>query len=231
MNEVKFDTQKTVNKFEKLFEYFLKYIGYVNGNIDMSLYRNNNFLNLEKYSKNINTFDRLKALRSKFYSLIFFCEYFTKKVEIKYSGKYEMKEEFIDSIFTSQLTDGFRSVLDIYSIFVMFFFNTNEVDNVNFSWKRFIKPIRKFSEPIYEFSNDLYKKYNNSTTKEIRDRDRHLGFNEIDWKPEIVNDIVISSKFTKKEYPELSHVVSDTLELIEDFISLFEITIKELCDI
>lgn len=228
MNEIKFDTKKVVNKFEKPFEAFLKYIGYINGNIDMSLYSNNNFFNLKKYSKNINTFDRLKALRSRFYSLLILCEYFTKKIELKYHGELELKEEFTDYIFTSQLTDGFRSVLDIYAIVVMFFY-TNEVDDINFSWKKFIKPIRKFSEPIYEFSNDLYKKYNNSTTKEIRDRDRHLGFNEIDWKPEIVNNVVISSKFTKKEYPELTCVVSDTFELIYDFISLFDHSILEFC--
>ncbi|MBL7087159.1 MAG: hypothetical protein ISS28_08740 [Candidatus Cloacimonetes bacterium] len=227
MKEVKFDTQKIVNKFEKLFKICSEHIGYLNGNIDMSLNKQIVF-NLENYIKNINTLDKLKALRSKFYSLIFFCEYFTKKVEIKYSGKYEMKEEFIDSIFTSQLTDGFRSILDIFSIFTLSFFNKNETKEINFSWKGFIKPIKNYSIPIYEFSNNIYKKYNKSTTKEIRDRDKHLGFNQISVKPVIIDGVTISSTFTKKEYPKLFQVISETSELIEDFTSLFEITIKEL---
>lgn len=230
MEKMKFDTTRIVTKFEELFNDFLEYIGFVDGELNLSLYRSeSNELYVDKYAKNISTHDKLKSLRSRFYTIIFFCEYFTKNLEIKYTGEYDMREGYIDYIFTSQLTDSLRSILDIYSIFTMNLIRNTDLNNINFSWKKFIKPIEQYSKVIYEHSNNLYKKYDSSSVKKIRDTDRHLGFNRINLDHVMVNKEIVSYKFHKIEYPECLQVVTETLELIDDFISLLEITIGELC--
>jgi hypothetical protein len=224
-----YNTEKAIKRITEAEKICRKSMGLLGNEADFSIYKQEKSkFNVYKFTTNVMIFGKLKSLISRFHTLIFHCEYFNKNIKIQNIGEIDFPDDFVDYIFISQLTDSLRSTLDLYSIFVMSFFNSKKSESISFSFKSFIKPMNKYSETIHIETNNYYKKYTKSISKEIRDRDRHLGFDQFSVNSKLNNDTT-SFMINRNNYPKLSEVLNDTYNFIDDFISLFEKTIQELC--
>ena len=76
------------------------------------------------------------------------------------------------------MTDSLRASLDIFSKYLAWFYDLTERDEIGFSYKKLIEPLKGYSKIISQELNIIYKSSEYSFIKNLRDLDKHIGKNQ-----------------------------------------------------
>lgn len=233
---VTYDYKKIQDILSPLFIKFSKHVGFQNPNTipPIDLYHKkigkNTYFYTMKMIRNISTVDRFKSLNRRLHSLYMSMEYFNDNVSIKRIKGDQWNKEFLELIMTSMMVDTIRSVLDIYSISVMTYFGNQSSENVNFSWKRFIKPIKYYSTKIHKESNKLYQSSEYQFLQKFRTSEKHLGFTSSNIK--IDSDKIrntVNIKISRNPPVYVRDVRDQSMSTVNRFLTLMKVTISEMC--
>lgn len=133
---------------------------------------------ISKYIRNSLALEKLEAFINRLDTFFIGIEYFSKKIIFERTEGQQLPEKYKDEFFISAMTDSLRSSLDIFSKYLAWFYDLDERDEIGFSYKKLIEPLKNYSKIIAQELNIIYKSSEYIFIKNIRDLDKHIGKNQ-----------------------------------------------------
>lgn len=144
-------------------------------------------MKLSRYVRNATALEKYLAFINSLDAFFVAVEYFQGNIELKRKTGTELPDKFIQEFFINTIVDSLRSSIDIFSMFVAWFYDINGKENMGFSYEKFIKPLKLMNNNLSTRLNDFYKSDEYKLIKELRDSNKHIGKGQN--KIDIVNTI------------------------------------------
>ena len=201
---------------------------------DMSLYHSKkdgkNIFYQSRYMRNTYSFHRFRSMLMRFYQFYIPIEFFEGKVRFDKPNSDWNSTEIRNQVMTSMMIDTFFSLLEIYSIIVLGYYNDVKPKSIGFSYIRFLQPIKKYSEQIFNESSKIYKLLEDSNIKNFRNTEKHLGFTSFDIEfNESEDKKSFSWEIKRNESLTLEDLRTETFYMLDIFLNLLDFSINEMC--
>jgi hypothetical protein len=127
-----------------------------------------------KYFRNIAALDKLEACIETLDSFFVGAEYFQSKIVLARISS-PFSKEYSDKFFLSVVADSLRSSLDMMSKFLAWYFWLPEKEEIGFSYKKLVVPLRTICPPVADKCNSILQSKEFKMINEFRNTDKHIG--------------------------------------------------------
>ena len=182
------------------------------------------------YMRNVYSFHRFRSMLMRFYQFYIPIEFFEGKVIFDKPNSDWNSSEIRHQVMTSMMIDTFFSLLDIFSIIVLSYYQNVKLESIGFSYNKFLKPVKDFSILIFNESNKLYKLLEDSDIKNFRNTEKHIGFTSYDIEfVESKDQKSFSWDITRNESLTLDDLKNESISVLDKFLNLLDFSINEMC--
>lgn len=180
-----------------------------------------------KYFRNIASLEKLESCINRLDEFWIAVEYFNGDIDLTSNVKNKLTKSYKDRFFMSILIDSWRSALEIYAKHIAWYFDIPGKEELGFTYKKFIVPLKKISNHISEKCNSIYKSESFRNFKNYRDTEKHAGFDKTKLNiKEIKNEINVQLK--SNETLNISRMEKDTCSNLINLIDLIDYSVSEL---
>jgi hypothetical protein len=183
---------------------------------------------LSRYIRNATALEKLQAVIDRLDSFFIGVEYFQNNIEMRRKSGMKLPEKFIQDFFIEVMLDSLRSSLDIFSMFVAWFYDMQDKETLGFSYKKLIEPLKKINSELSIKLNEIYKSEEYKFIKDIRDSNRHFGKGQN--KINIENSLTRFELIMERTLPiDLLSIEHNVYLMLEKIKNLTEFTVNEFC--
>ncbi len=180
-----------------------------------------------KYFRNIASLEKLESCINRLDEFWIAVEYFNGDIDLTSHRKTKLTKSYKDRFFSSILIDSWRSSLDIFAKYIAWYFDIPGKEELGFTYKNFIVPLKNLSNHISEKCNSIYKSESYRTFKNYRDSEKHAGFDKTKLNiKEIKNEINI--RLGSDEILNISSMEKDACSNLINLIDLIDNSVSEL---
>ncbi|MBN1639045.1 MAG: hypothetical protein JW866_08760 [Ignavibacteriales bacterium] len=185
-------------------------------------------MKLSRYVRNATSLEKLQAFIDRLDTFFISIEYFQGNIELKRKSGVELTDKFVNDFFIEVMLDSIRSALDIFSMFIAWFYDIKGKETLGFSYEKFIKPLKQINSRLADKLNRIYKSVELKFVKDIRDANKHIGKgqNKVDIES-TMNKFKLHIERSKPiNLIQLEEMIYKILDMIQN-ISTF--TVDEFC--
>lgn len=187
-----------------------------------------NGVKLSRYVRNATALEKLQAFIDRLDTFFIGVEYFQGNIELKRKSGIELANKFVIEFFIEVMLDSIRSALDIFAMFIAWFYDIKGKETLGFSYEKFIKPLKQVNPKLSAKINEIYKSTELKFIKDLRDTNKHIGKGQN--KIDIENTISKYKLHVERSKPiNLIQLEKTIYKILQMLITITNLTVNEFC--